>query len=73
MDAQLDIYKHYTIVDRRISVYDLKVKISEATGVGLDELVFRRGGAHGVELLEDEDSLKQATFYNHICLYLQKG
>ena len=61
------------VVDRRISVYDLKVKISKATGVGLDELVFRRGGAHGVELLEDEDSLKQAQFFSHICLYLEKG
>ena len=55
-----EIYKHYMIVDRRMSVLDLKIKISTFLGVGLHELVFRRGGAHGVELLEDEDSLKQA-------------
>ena len=73
LDCQYDIYKHYIIVDRRISVLDLKLKISQAVGVSLDQLVFRRGGAHGVELLEDDDSLKQAQFYNHICLFLQKG
>ena len=52
---------------------DLKLKISERVGIGLDSLVFRRGGSHGVELLEDDDSLKQAQFYNHICLFLQRG
>jgi len=56
-----------------MSVLDLKLKISESVGIGLDQIVFRRGGAHGVELLEDEDSLKQAQFYNHICLFLQRG
>lgn len=56
-----------------MSVLDLKLKISSAVGISLDQLVFRRGGAHGVELLEDDDSLKQAQFYNHICLYLQIG
>ena len=55
-----EIYKHYMILDRRMSVLDLKIKISTFLGIGLHELVFRRGGAHGVELLEDEDSLKQA-------------
>lgn len=61
------------IVDRRISVLDLKIKLSTFLGVGLHELVFRRGGSHGVELLEDDDSLKQAQFYNLICLYLEIG
>ena len=56
-----------------MSVLDLKLKISTVVGISLDQLVFRRGGAHGVELLEDDDSLKQAQFYNHICLYLQIG
>ena len=52
---------------------ELKIKISDKVGVGLDQLVFKRGGNHGVELLEDDDSLKQAQFYNHICLYLERG
>ena len=73
LDAQNDIYKNFIIVDRRITVRDLKAIISVKVGIGLDELVFKRGGAHGVELLEDEDTLKQAQFYNHIGLYLKKG
>ena len=72
-DAQFDIYKQFIIVDRRIRVLDLKIKISQKLDIGLDKLVFRRGGSHGVELLEDDDSLKQAQFYNHICLYLERG
>ena len=52
---------------------ELKIRISDKVGVGLDQLVFKRGGNHGVELLEDDDSLKQAQFYNHICLYLERG
>jgi len=39
-------------------VLSLKIKISEIVGVGIDNLVFKRGGNHGVELLEDDDSLK---------------
>lgn len=72
-ESQNEIYKHYMIVDRRISVLDLKIKLSAFLGVGLHEIVFRRGGSHGVELLEDDDSLKQAQFYNLICLYLEIG
>lgn len=60
-------------MDRRISVLDLKIKISDLFQLSLSELVFRRGGSHGTELLEDDLTLKQAQFYNMICLYLEKG
>ena len=41
-----------------MTVLDLKLKISEQVGISINELVFKRGGNHGVELLEDDDSLK---------------
>ena len=52
---------------------DLKIKVCELFKISLSDLVFRRGGSHGTELLEDELTLKQAQFYNMICLYLEKG
>jgi len=39
----------------------------------VDKIVFRRGGSHGVELLEETESLKQAQFYNMISVYLEEG
>ena len=60
-------------MDRRISVLDLKIEIADKVGYQLSDLVFRRGGAHGTELLEDDDSLKAAQFYNNMSLYLEKG
>jgi hypothetical protein len=39
-------------------VLDLKIKISEVFNISLSELVFRRGGSHGSELLEDDFTLK---------------
>jgi hypothetical protein len=54
-------------------VLDLKIKVCELFKISLSDLVFRRGGSHGTELLEDELTLKQAQFYNMICLYLEKG
>ena len=48
------------IVDRRISILDLKLKIAEVFKKDLDQIVFRRGGYNGMELVEDELSLKQA-------------
>jgi len=53
---------------------DLKIKVvSFFNDCPLNELVFRRGGAHGAELVEDDLSLKQAQFYNQISLFLEKG
>jgi len=44
---------------------DLEIKVvSFFNDCPLNELVFRRGGAHGAELVEDDLSLKQAQFYN---------
>jgi len=52
------IYKNYLVVDRRISVLDLKIEIGKFFNLDLDSIVFRRGGSHGTELLEDDLSLK---------------
>ena len=48
------------LVDRRITVLDLKIKIAELLALDLSNLVFRRGGTHGVELIEDDQTLKNA-------------
>jgi len=73
-ETQSKIYANVIVVDRRISVLDLKIKIvSFFDDFPLNELIFRRGGAHGQELVEDDLTLKQAQFYNMVCLYLEKG
>jgi hypothetical protein len=33
---------------------DLKIKIAELFNLDLSNLVFRRGGTHGAELVEDD-------------------
>lgn len=53
-------YKDFFIVDRRISVLDLKIKIADFHEMSLSSIVFKRGGSHGTELIEDDHSLKQA-------------
>jgi hypothetical protein len=67
------IYKEFVIADRRITVIDLKIIIAERLGKKVNTLVFKRGGTHGAELVEDDQTLKQAQFYNMICLYIQVG
>ena len=42
-------------------------------GQNLENLIFRRGGSHGAELVEDELGLKQANVYNMMSLYIEKG
>jgi len=67
------VYKDFFIMDRRESILDLKLKIASSLVRPLQELVFRRGGTHGSELVDDEQSLKQGQFYNMICVYVQVG
>ena len=61
------------VVDRRITVLDLKIAISKYFDLDLSEIIFRRGGSHGTELIEDEETLKRAQFYNMMSLYLENG
>jgi hypothetical protein len=37
-----------------LSILDLKIKIAEKLDVGLGEVVFKRGGSYGTELIEDD-------------------
>jgi len=58
-ENQNKIYKHVITVDRRSTVLDLKIRIvSFFDDFPLNELIFRRGGAHGTELVEDDLTLK---------------
>jgi hypothetical protein len=66
-------YKEFIIVDRRITVIELKLLIAQRLDKQVNMLVFKRGGTHGAELVEDDQTLKQAQFYNMICLYIQVG
>ena len=61
------------VLDRRISVLDLKLEVASTVGLDIGQIVFRRGGAHGTELLEDSESLKAAQFYNNMSVYLERG
>lgn len=50
---------------------ELKEKIAAKIGLTLDCLVFRRGGSHGAELVEDDLGIKQANVYNMMSLYIE--
>jgi ubiquitin carboxyl-terminal hydrolase 47 len=70
-DTKID-YCLKVIMDKRMTVLDLKAEISKQLGIGLDELIFKRN-IHGTEIKEDDLTLKQASLYNMICLYIKKG
>jgi hypothetical protein len=58
-ERQSKMYKNVITVDRRSTVLDLKIMIvSFFNDFPLNELIFRRGGAHGTELVEDDLTLK---------------
>jgi hypothetical protein len=46
------------VVDRRSSVENLKLLIASKLRESIDNLIFRRGGSHGAELIEDDLSFK---------------
>lgn len=65
-------YCKQVILDKRMSVLDLKAAISKELDIGLENLIFKRG-AHGTEIKEDDLTLKAASLYNMICLYIKRG
>ena len=72
---QADIIIDYckqVVLDKRMSVLELKVAISKELEIGLEELIFKRG-AYGTEIKEDDLSLKAASFYNMMWIYIKKG
>ena len=71
VEANID-YSKQVILDKRMTVLDLKVAVSKELKIGLEELIFKRG-AHGTEIKEDDLSLKAASLYNKICLYIKRG
>lgn len=48
------IYTQILVVDRRSTVLQLKEGIADFLGQNLEEIVFRRGGANGAELIDDD-------------------
>ena len=66
-------YEHMIIMDQRMSILDLKAKISKHLGISLANLIFLRGGSHGNEIKEDELSLKAASLYNNVSIFVKRG
>ena len=66
-------YNNIVVIDRRQSVKELKDKISKILGIDMGNLIMRRGGIHGVELVDLEESVKSAHLYNLACVYVEKG
>ena len=54
------MYNEFIIADRRITVSDIKILIAKRLGKKVNTLVFKRGGTHGAELVEDDQTLRQA-------------
>ena len=68
-----NIYTESIVIDRRSLVDDLKKQIAVTLGEKLDEVIFRRGGAHGAEIVEDELNFKQANIYNMMSIFVERG
>ena len=51
----------------------LKLQIASQLGESLDNIIFRRGGSHGAELVEDELGLRTANVYNMMSVYVERG
>jgi hypothetical protein len=51
-------YTNHIVVDRRITVEQMKNKICEHANISMDQICFKRGGSHGAELVEDDLTLK---------------
>jgi len=54
-------------------VEQLKLQIASQLGESLDNIIFRRGGSHGAELVEDELGLRTANVYNMMSVYVERG
>ena len=70
-DGNID-YNKQIIINKRMSILELKADISKELDIGLEELIFNRI-THGTEIKEDDLSLKQASLYIMACLYIRKG
>jgi hypothetical protein len=73
VDQQPHIYSEAVVIDKRLLVQDLKNKIAEKISESLDHVIFRRGGQHGAELVEDDLTFKLAHFFNMMSLFLERG
>lgn len=67
------IYTQTVVIDRRSTVLDLKLAISKEVATPLENLIFRRGGSNGAELVEEDLLFKQANIYNMMSIYIQRG
>ena len=68
-----NIYTESVVIDRRSTVEELKKKIAEQLNEKIEYVIFRRGGAHGAELVEDELNFKTANVYNMMSIYIERG
>lgn len=68
-----NIYTEQVVIDKRSTVEDLKKQIAEKLGQSIETIIFRRGGAHGAELVEDELNFKTANIYNMMSIYVERG
>ena len=68
-----NFYTESVIIDRRLLVEDLKKKIAEQLGESLDCIIFKRGGAFGAEMIEDDLPFKLANIFNMMSIYIERG
>ena len=64
------IYSEHIVVDRRILIESLKTQIANKLNLPIEGVIFRRGGSHGAELVEDDLTFKQANIYNGMSIFV---
>lgn len=72
-NAEETKYTESIVVDRRILVEELKKRMAIALNEPLDKIIFRRGGNHGAELIEDDLPFKLANIYNMMSMFVEYG
>ncbi len=66
-------YDQQLVIDRRSTIDQLKAEVAKRLRISVDALIFRRGGAHGEELIEDDLTFKQANIYNMMSVFVEEG
>ncbi len=66
-------YCHKVKMDQRQSIGELRIKIAGELKVDPSRVILKRGGSYGMELKEDDVTLKNAHLFNLSSIYVELG
>lgn len=60
-------------MDQRQTIGELRAKIASELKVDIQRVILKRGGSYGMELKEDDITLKNAHLFNLSSIYVELG